>query len=467
MSSPIQKISAEEVIFYIDIISDIIKRKHLSKAIKNFIEERKDYPGKCSFGLVMFQSESNPASIYDKTDVDSIVDTLNEVWSSRETKKSYFENGLFEILSYVFGKSKKNPKNYRIIVISDAPSNVSDDYHNALYDLIVKAKNFATSVDIIRIGEEKFYSDEVKLKITTSETQGGVFFCSDHKHFYDILGSLVKNRREFNIVRPGEDQEEQILEKDKKFYDRLAVDLISLDADDEEICTICQQELCPICGAYTDEIRKCYNCGAKFHGCCAAEYSLSKNIGFKHIFRCPQCETLLKLDEDFVEMIDEESRELDDDIVIEEIVDTSEEDDLDTFEEPIDEDNKYVYHSYEEESTEHAEDFPQIVEDEEIPTPLPPPDSPNPFKKVKVGGFFGKEITIENKQQVPMKSKIGEEPLPNPQSKSLSEEPPTKNISITKLRPPSSSRAKIKFCKICGASVKNSNTCPNCGARVD
>ena len=128
----------------------------------------------------------------------------------------------------------------------------------------------------------------MKIKVITSETFGGTFYCNINQ-FNDVLGSLVKSKQEFNIIKP---EQEQFLEEDKTFYERLAVDLISLDSKDDNVCSVCQFELCPVCGAFSDEIRKCYNCGAKYHGCCIARYSISNNIGFKHIFRCPQCQNI-------------------------------------------------------------------------------------------------------------------------------------------------------------------------------
>ena len=86
----------------------------------------------------------------------------------------------------------------------------------------------------------------------------------------------------------------------------MAVDLISLSHEDEEICSICSLEVCPVCGAFSDEIKKCYNCGSKFHGCEIAKYAISNNFGYNHIFRCPQCDTLLKLDEEYVDLVYEE-----------------------------------------------------------------------------------------------------------------------------------------------------------------
>ena len=447
--------NSEEFIFFIDVIKDFLKKKSLLKAIGSFIKEKEKFNTLTSYGLIIFQKDDNPVSVYDLKDSESVLDNINRAWETREVDKSYLENGLYEILAYIFRKSRKTRKDYRIIIISDTPSKLSEDYYNALYDLLIKAKKFTAFIDIIRVGKEKFYEDDVKLKVIASESQGGVFYCQDEKLLLNILGSLVQNKKEFNVLK-AEDVD-QILKEDKVFYERLAVDLISLSSNDQEVCTICEQELCPICEAYSDEIHKCFNCDAKFHNCCAAKYSLARNIGFKHIFRCPQCETLLKLDEEFVNMVYEEDLE-------EELPEELPEIEL---REKITEHSveQFAQEEIHEEIIEQPEISEEIKEQEEVieqteqvqsEIPSPPP-STEPVKKVKVGGFFGKEIEIKIKRDAPIKSKT-------PDIIKEIEEP----VSITNLRPPRKRASRtIKLCKVCGATLQNTTECPSCGAKVD
>ena len=418
-------INSEEFIFYIDLISDFLKKKPLLKAISNFIKEKDKFNAFASYGIVVFQKDENPVNNYDLKDADIILKTIDDAWETRENEHSYLENGLYEILAYIFRKSREARKNYRVIIISDTPSKLSEDYYNALYDLLIKAKKFSAFIDIIRVGDKKFYEDDVKLKVISSETHGGTFYCPNEKHLQNILGSLIQNKKEFKIIKS--DETEEVLVQDKIFYERLAVDLISLSPEDQEICDICEQELCPICEAHSDEIHKCFNCNTKFHNCCAAKYSLVKNIGFKHIFRCVNCQTLLKLDEEFVNMIYEEDLE-------EELPE------IDLKELIIEE---TPTHDYEEE---------QYLEESE-PTPVVQ------TKKVRVGGFFGKEITIETKNS--KGEKLSEIPEPI--------KPVEQPISITSLKPPrKKGSGAIKFCKICGSTCGAFvDTCPTCGAKLD
>ena len=423
-------INSEEFIFYIDIISDFLKKKSLTKAINSFIKEKDKFNALSSYGVVIFQKNENPINEYDIKDSDSVLNAINDAWDTRETAQSYLENGLYEILAYIFRKSRKSRKNYRVIIISDTPSKLSEDYYNALYDLLIKAKKFSAFIDIIRVGNEKFYEDDVKLKIISSETHGGMFYCQDEKLLQNILGALVQNKKEFKVIKT--DEIDHVLAEDKVFYERLAVDLISLSPDDEEICTICEQELCPICEAHSDEIHKCFNCSAKFHSCCAARYSLAKNIGFKYIYRCPQCETLLKLDEEYVNMIYEEELE----------------------EEYPEIETERVIPPESEEVEYEQEQLEEEVSLEGLKPPTPPPDATT---KVKVGGFFGKEIEIKLKKE--------SKPTAETQQPIKGVEKP---VSITTLKPPRKRGVgSIKLCKICGATLQNTNSCPICGAKVD
>ena len=422
-------INSEEFIFYIDLTTNFLKKKPLLKAIGAFIKEKNKFNVLSSYGIVFFQKDDNPITAYDLKETETVLNTINDAWDTRDVEHSYLENGLYEILAYIFRRSQKARKDYRVIIISDTPSTLSEEYHLALYDLLIKAKKFSAFIDIIRVGDKKFYDDDVKLKVISSETHGGTFYCTNEKLFHNILGSLVQSKKEFKIIHT--DEEDQILAEDQIFYEKLAVDLITLSPDDEEICTICEQEVCPICEAHSDEIHKCFNCNTKFHSCCAAKYSLAKNIGFMHIFRCPQCETLLKLEEEYVNMIyEEEQEELGELSIIEHPTEVLEQ------------------KQYEEE--------PEI-EEIELKT-LKPPSIPRPdmTKKVRVGGFFGREIEVK----VNNNNKIKESVTP---SVELEEQ-----ISITKLNPPKK-RGTVKLCKICGATLQlhNPKNCPICGAKID
>jgi hypothetical protein len=458
-------VNSEEFIFYVDLISEFIKKKNFIKSIGTFIKEKAKFNIVSSYGLLFFQKDDNPVALYDENNFETINDIINEKWETRETKRSFFENGLFEILAYVFRKSRDARKNYRIIILSDTPSTLSEDYHNALYDLLIKAKKFDTYIDIIRVGDEEFYNDEVKLKVVTSETHGGVLYCKDAKSLINILISLVQSKSEFSVVQP--DSSNQILKEDKIFYEKLAVDLISLDPDDEEKCDICEKEVCPICSAYSDEVHKCFNCNARYHACCAADYSISNNIGFNHLFRCIQCDTLLKLDEEYVDMIYEEEYEEQPLEIDEEQHEERHQEELISpeitneiaEEEPIEE--VQIQEQVIEEDHEHVVIGESILNPEKLKSPpslLKPPSVEIPVKKVKVGGYFGQEVTLKrNGSSNNLVSSKSDSVISDTMGSTQVKE----KLSITKLKPPR--KTTVKLCRMCGQTLIGASTCPKCG----
>jgi len=463
-------VNSEEFIFYIDLTTDFLKKKSLIKSISSFVKDKEKFNTLTSYGILLFQEDDNPITVYDEKDFEVLSDVIDEKWETRETEKSLFENGLFEILAYIFRKSREARKNYRVIIISDTVSLLSEDYHNALYDLLIKAKKFDAFIDIIRVGDQKFYDDDVKLKVVSSETHGGVFYCTEAKLFLNILRSLIQSKSEFIVVQPEEDDD--IFEEDKIFYEKLAVDLISLDSEEEEKCDLCEREICPICDAHSDEVHKCFNCNAKYHACCAANYAIANPIGFNHLFRCIQCDTLLKLDEEYVEMIYREEHEEEFEAELMELGITDEiiEDEL--FEEEHIEEGLFEVEQIEEQSIE--EDEEELVIGKEIfgPEKLGPPPrlvkppprlvkpQPDltPTKKVKVGGYFGVEITIKT-------NGLNNDLVPPATETIVSDSEGTtqvkEKISITSLKPPR--RSTIKFCEICGFTLRATSVCPKCG----
>ena len=52
----------------------------------------------------------------------------------------------------------------------------------------------------------------------------------------------------------------------------------------------------------------CPDCGTTFHKCCITNYTIGHNIGIPHIFRCPNCDVLLQIDQD--EIVQSENPEI-------------------------------------------------------------------------------------------------------------------------------------------------------------
>ena len=315
------KTSYEDIFFYLDLTKDIIKKKELIKAITYYISEKNKINLKGHYGLLIFQEEGNPIFIIDKKDSNIIANAIEENWKKRLKKKSFFENGLFYIFSYIAETTRKKSKINRIIVITDTPSDLSEDYTDALFNLVSKIKNLPTFIDIVRISEksERFFKDDVKLNILTSDTKGGIFYLHDKKDFMNIIKNLVKPKQLISLIE-GQEVKIKIKKEDYDFYSRLAKKLKRTKEETGIKCYFCQEDICPFCTNIYDIPLMCENCGSVFHNCCITNYTIQHNIGIPHIFRCPRCDILLKIKQnDIVKLEDDNIKNLEEYIETEDI----------------------------------------------------------------------------------------------------------------------------------------------------
>ncbi|MFX1418388.1 MAG: RING finger protein [Promethearchaeota archaeon] len=369
----------EDIYFYLDLTKDLIKKKEIVKSIKYYIEEKNKVNIKGHYSLLIFQEEGNPIFINDKKDSEIIIKSIEENWKSRPKDQSYFENGLFYIFSYIAETVRKKAKFNRIIVITDTPSDLSEGYQDALFNLVSKIKNFPTFIDIIRVSgiSERFFSDDVKLNMLASDTKGGIFYIKDRKEFSDVIKKLVKTKQ---FVTTFEDKPDRIKisQEDYAFYNHLAKSLKKPVNVEGLVCHFCNEEVCPVCMDIYDIPLVCPDCNSSFHNCCVTNYVINHNIGIPNIFRCPnkECDVLLKIEED-------------------EIIKVSGEVEVSTV-------------------SEYLEETVSKKMTKEIPEVKPLPISPTkkhengeklesltvaaegePIKTIRIGGFFGKAYTVK------------------------------------------------------------------------
>ncbi|MCK4779229.1 MAG: hypothetical protein KAT57_03535 [Candidatus Lokiarchaeota archaeon] len=436
----------EDVCFYLDLTKDLLKKKDIIKVIKYYIEEKNKANLKGRYSLLIFQEEGNPIFITDKKDSKIITNSIEENWKTRPKEQSFFENGLFYIFSYIAETVRKKSKFNRIIVITDTPSDLSDDYQEALFNLVSVIKNFPTFIDIIRVSEkdERFFSDDVKLNILAADTKGGIFYIKDKNEFTDTIKKLVKTKQ---FVTTFVDRSERITisTEDYAFYNHLAK---SLKKSDEMnlVCHFCKEEICPVCADVHDVPSICEDCNTSFHNCCITNYVINHNIGIPNIFRCPNtsCDVLLKIDED-------------------EIIEVSGEVEVSTVKEYMEK--------------EVLEDIPELILDKEPPAfstemeekvePLSEESESisegEPIKTIRIGGFFGKAYIVKK-----VGDKIVYERTTETTFKSESEKKEVIQQERTVL-PNSGTRKKPTFliCPQCGRQNDPQQIkCNNCGSRL-
>jgi hypothetical protein len=442
-------ISYEDVFFYLDLTKDALKKKDVIKAIHDYIAEKNKVNVKGHYGVLIFQEEGNPVFITDKKDSDIIAKAIEENWKSRPKSESFFENGLFYIFSFIAESVRKKSKYNRVIIITDTPSDLNESYQEALFNLVDKIKHFPTFIDIIRVTDKstRFFKDDVKLNILASDTKGGIFQVQDRNEFLSIVNKLTKQKQ---LVTTFADRHDQIKisSDDYAFYSRLAKPLKRQETTDLSNCYFCHEAVCPVCTDINDIPLICEECNSPFHNCCVTNFTISHNIGIPHIFRCPSCDILLKIDED-------------------EIVEVSGEEGVTSVKEYVE--------------AEVFEDFdsPKIIEDDDITLPeseitLPPPTAPKyippiplergeAVKKIRIGGFFGKVFSVRKSGDKLIYERITKT-IPKYEAEVFIEDSVASQEINQNNEESNIKRRKINFCPICGASLKSTQTkCPSCG----
>ncbi len=461
--------SYEDVFFYLDLTKDFIKVKEVIKAVKYYISEKNKINVKGHYGLLIFQEKGNPIFITGKKDSDIIENAIQENWKTRPKKQSFFENGLFYIFSYIAETIKKKSKNNRIIIITDTPSDLSDDYTEALFNLVSKIKVFPTFIDIIRLSEkeERFFKDDVKLNILASDTKGGIFYIHKRGDFMPTIKKLVKSKQ---IVSTIENQRDRIKIKkdDYDFYSHLAKSLKPAPLSDVGLkCHFCQEEICPCCADVNDRLLICEECGTKFHKCCVTNYTIQNNIGIPHIFRCPKCDILLKINQnDIVSPYDEKMESAEEYIETEEIQPDQLEEESIT-------------------ASDYLENKEALEEKREMPDITKIEASEAEQKSIRIGGFFGSyyKVQKEGEKLVYQKSSKPNNSMNDSQkvikNSKIITEPKLKQVEVPQYWNPlekqdrnSTDKGMPSFfvCPGCGIHIngkdKNRHSCPNCGFKL-
>jgi hypothetical protein len=216
-------------------------------------------------------------------------------------------------------------------------------------------------------------------------------------------------------------------------------------------CHLCQEEICPCCADINDTLQICESCNSAFHNCCATNYTIQNNIGIPHIFRCPKCDILLKIDQDeIVEPYEDTSESVENYIEREELT-------TETVGNPI---------------IEGLEQFD--IEESYIETKINPDiavggSQEENLQEVRIGGFFGKTYTIKKEGDKLIYQKVStsnDSKINNNTNKGKNDlilEPNPK-----KIRPPQLSSQSRNDITGNGSGEKPIIiNCPNCGTPID
>jgi len=450
----VQTTKYEHVIFYLDVTGSHVKRKDVTKAVIQFIKEKSKINPLTQYGLMYFKEGGHPEYV-DEKDTDILVKKISEDWKDKESNENFLENGLFYCLSVVAQISTERAGEFRVIVVTDKPSNKAAEYQEALFNLVNTVCFFPTYIDIIRVGTERFYSDDVKLRIITSTTNGGLFYVSESKHLKQILQGLTKSKRFSALNQP----EHLVIDEDnKEFYEKLATDLLTPTPHEEQgLCVFCNSEICDS-GIYT-RVLKCYNCNSHFHEFHVGKYAFEHNIGLLHIFRCPQCDVLLKMEEHAVLVIN--------DIPIEQepmdfgFESSEEEYTPESMEMEVNMESVLDHKEYE------SEEFIEMVEEESVSVPINGNGQAVPLRPSGFSFFHSPAANGAKLQQGSSSVKSVEQPYDSFSQTEPEESATSYKREESKPRRRSASARKFMVCRICGTSNNvYSKKCKNCGVNL-
>jgi len=404
----------------------------------------------------LFEAGKTPSFTTDLSGPKEIEDLIEREWKARETEASYLENGLFFCLSHIANSFiRSDAKNLRVIVISDTPSNPRDEEKaRALIELVEKFHYFPAFIDIIRIGNEKFYPDDVKLRIITATANGGLFYVENEKELRDTLVQGLVKRKTLETLTPlGGNR--FIEPEHHSFFANMASNLITPPQGMVKPCDLCKGDICPFCGDSQDAPFLCPGCGIAFHDCCAARYSIQNNIGIKYIFRCPNCTMLLKVDPESVINVGAEQ-----------VTSSSfqEDYDKDLLQEIISEEDKQAKESGVEEPSPTA-NLPNITNTPELASsrvPSGPRLAPIGTGFFKPRGFIkptGPPQTTINNVQKEVWTPPADSTSSSQGIKTPAKPPP--------LEPTRRLQTRVLVCRICGHNLpQRAARCPNCGGIV-
>jgi rubrerythrin len=442
-----EKTLPESIIFYLDIFGKLLSKRNIVKNLEMYAKEKLAKNPLSEFSVFYYKEHAEPFLSNDNTDIEEISKVIEEDWKHRDKQESHFENGLFFCLSALAAKAVKKEGTYRIIVITDLPSNKGSDYTEALMGLVETVRSFPTFIDIIRVGTEHMYPDDVKLRIISTLTSGAVFYTADAKQFKNVLEGLVRNKK-----LPGlAGNNSQVIESDKKlYYENLSLSLANFEDSDDHKCKLCDSVLCNFCGDNSDITKQCPQCGHPYHECCAGLYSWRQNIGLKHVFRCVKCEALIKIEEELVYSINGEPLEFDP-----------------LNKEELDEKFKDEETWNPDESIEEPLEISKVEVDE-----LEFDEKSSIQAKVQPGGFFGPKPKILKKEDSSLEAKDTEIQSTKPKqieddtSKTIKTEATMSALARRKARKKRST-STLMMCQICMTPIKpNMRKCPKCGSPV-
>lgn len=273
----------DDTIIYFDLgVRGVVSKKVIVKEVQHFIKIKEHEQSSSNWGIVAFHhGEDNPrfheGLVKDEAGLEPFLkDNLKFT-----TKSHPLEQGLMLASTYLVD-AYRTTRNHvlRMIVISDGPTEGSNAHLvEALLDLLDTIKHFPVFIDIIRVGDERVYPDDVKLKIIAEKTNGQVYYAATDDAFKDIMEKLLEKSPDAAKVGTVS------IEK-RTYFESLCWSLVEKEVHGVT-CVACGQ------GEQQGLVLHCENCGTPYHGTCASGIAQREYEAFPGIFRCKKCDCLL------------------------------------------------------------------------------------------------------------------------------------------------------------------------------
>ncbi len=325
------KTNSEDTIILSALSPSVTDVNIVHEALKQFFEKKKEIDYNDRFNGILF-TKKNPQYLEDFTlNQDYLLEAIKNL--TPHIGEADIAGGIFIALTFLAEVFKKiSGKVFRIILLTDSKSiPIPEDHLFFIEDLLDKMKDMPVIMDVVRINTDDPKNDLMLMRLAR-RTGGDIYEIKElrkersitaeeivsikdrvsktttrvRKMFGDLHDKIEEPKKPqdlfevLDILAQKKEIKHEILniaENNLFFYESLAEKPIEIERSKaKEKCTICFTSV-------NQDMLKCPACGAYTHKICTAIWSKSSNIGIPYLFRCHNCYALIKLDKEFVGLI--------------------------------------------------------------------------------------------------------------------------------------------------------------------